>query len=197
MDIQNVDIIVDSVPNTPQGSGAGPGAGGMDMAFTWAPLAGLAVQARNASVALIHQGPGDNPSGNFNSTPDTDGSYAFTDLDVQVDGETGEGIVLRLTLRATTTGSWDLTLAPRFESEPVVYDPAGIAYDTGATPGGRLVIGSSCPAVAAEGAIGNGRVRLAGVETSSDSAAFLVIMFAAGTVMLAGAAGILIRRRLM
>jgi YVTN family beta-propeller protein len=134
----DIDIVVDSSPVG--------GSGRSDMALAYNPTV-VNIAARNSSVSLIHQGPGDTPYGSFDPTPDTDGLYVFTDGDFQADGEGGRGIVIRLTIDPVGVGSSPLVLVPNLDAEPVMYDTNGNPYDTDnrGIRNGSIFVGSACP----------------------------------------------------
>ena len=104
--------------------------------------------AKDFSVALIHQGPGDNASTSTNpGLPDNTGVWNWSDTDVNPDlaGEGGPGIAVRLTIKGITAGTANLSLGPNLLSQATWTDVHGNEYSVGQTLGATIVVDGTCP----------------------------------------------------
>jgi len=130
-----VDIIVNGIPNFVAGSGAGPNIQGydMDLIFNGTIVQVDALPANGAggpptNLDMNYAGtPGGSHSSSTAVTPDATGDFFMSEIDFGAIGESGPGILMRLTLRGLAVG--DSTLQIKYTTGgtdlPNIYDNSG------------------------------------------------------------------------
>ena len=154
----NVDIIVNAIPNSVAGSGAGPNIQGYDMDLIYdATKVSVSALPANAgsggppgNLDMNYAGtPGGSHSSSTAVTPDATGDFFMSEIDFGAIGESGPGILMRLTLHGVATG--DSTLQLKYTTGgfnvPNVYDNSGgqNAYTFTENRAALIRVGGSCP----------------------------------------------------
>jgi hypothetical protein len=154
----NIDLVVNAIPNAVGPSGAGPNIQGFDMDLTYNPAI-VEVSALPASagsggppgnLGINYAGtPGGSHSTTTDGTPDTDGDFFMSEIDFGVTGESGPGILMRLTLHGLTVGTSSLTLGYTLLAQPFpnLYDNTGAqgTYTIGTVRNAIVKVGGTCP----------------------------------------------------
>ena len=135
-----VDILVPEVPE--------PGYGGLAGNVLYNPAV-LHVVASDYNLLLAADTP---PAPNIfslsDSGPDSDGDFRMDFLDLSsTDGETGPGVVARITFQAVGAGSTLLDLTDLFGQGILLIAPTGVEYVLSAERDAEVVVGGSCPAL--------------------------------------------------
>ena len=155
----NVDVIVNAIPNVVQPlSGFGPNIQGYDMDLiydsTKVSVSALPANAGSGgppgNLDMNYAGtPGGSHSSSTEVTPDSDGDFFMSEIDFGAVGESGPGILMRLTLHGVATG--DSTLQMKYTTGgadfPNVYDNSGgqNAYTFTENRPALIKVGGSCP----------------------------------------------------
>src|SRR6185369_599530 len=103
----NVDLVISAIPNVVAGSGAGPNIQGFDMDLIYnSTVVSVAALPANgsggppANLDINYAGtPGGSHSSNTEVTPDTDGDFFMGEIDFGAIGESGPGILMRVTVQ--------------------------------------------------------------------------------------------------
>ena len=147
-----VDVVVDSIPNYVAPSGAGPQIVGFDMDLLYS--SNVAVFAADMLIGMEYKGtPGGGGSHNTNATPDSDGDFFMGEFDFSAIGESGKGILARLTLQGVSSGLSPLKLHyTLLDGPPNIYDASNNtnAYTIGTVMDSLLAVHpATCPAATA------------------------------------------------
>jgi hypothetical protein len=152
----DIDIVVDSIPNAVTEDGAGPNIQGYDMDLMYDPaivevsaLPANGIGGPPANLNINYAGtPGGNHFGTTDHTPDSDGDFFMSEIDFGVTGESGPGILMRLTLKGVAAGTSPLTLGYTLLAQPFpnMYDNSGAqnTYSIGTVQGATIVVGGTC-----------------------------------------------------
>jgi hypothetical protein len=154
-----VDIVVSGVPNTIAGSGAGPNIQGFDMDLIYNPaIVRVSALPANAcaggppgNLDMQYAGtPGGSHSTTTDGTPDSDGDFFMSEADFGATGESGPGILIRLSLQGVAPGLSPLTLQYTLLAQafPNIYDNTGGqgVYTIDTNDPSLIVVGGSCTA---------------------------------------------------
>jgi hypothetical protein len=118
-----VDVVVDGIPEQKGPSGAGPNILGFDMDLIL-DSSKVQVSAANMAIGMEYQGtPGGGASHSTDTTPDSDGDFFMSEIDLSATGESGKGTLARLTLQGLASGVSTLHLQyTLLGSQPHIYD---------------------------------------------------------------------------
>jgi hypothetical protein len=220
----DIDIVVNAVPNTVQSSGNGPNIIGVDMDLHYNSAA-VNVTAKTTAPSIYYAGTGTVPFSGTDSVPDSNGDFSIGEIDNGPIGESGPGILIRLTLTAVGNGQSPLHLDYVLGGTgPNLYDHSGgqNIYTIGNTPDSLIVVGGVCPSPAGGAAVAAARQEprsQAGVANSNvvidanaepkalprtggplgdkfGTVAFVIAVIGGELLLLMAAAGIALRRRL-
>jgi hypothetical protein len=174
----DVDIYVNAVPNTVAGSGAGPNTIGFDADLHY-NQAFVDIVAKSTASAIYYAGAGSIPFSGTNSataaSPDADGSFSMGEIDNGPIGESGAGIMMRITLHGKAAGTSQLTLDYVLggSPDPAIYDHSGSQIIYTITAGGSIpstiVVGGACPASAGSPIVAGARQNPTSQTNASDS----------------------------
>lgn len=154
-----VDIVVNAIPNTDQTvSGAGPNIQGFDMDLIYDPLI-VSVSALPANagsggppgnLGMEYAGtPGGSHSSNTESVPSSDGDFFMGEIDFGANGESGPGILMRLTLSGVANGQSSLAVVYTTGGfpNPNIYDNSGAqnTYTIANNQVSTVKVGGTCP----------------------------------------------------
>ena len=144
-----VDVVVDSIPDTITPNGFGPYIKGFDMDLILNSSI-VQVSAANMLIGMEYQGtPGGGAVHNTNSTPDSDGDFFMGEVDFSSTGESGKGVLARLTLRGVASGISSLHLQyTAGGTGPNIYDDSGSdnAYIIGTVLDSKIAVHpATCP----------------------------------------------------
>ena len=151
-DVITIDVVGISIPpGGAAGSNLGEaGASGSDGSLQWTPngpTGPIEMTAKDFSVALIHQGPGDNASTSTNpSLPDNTGVWNWSDTDINPNlaGEGGPGIAARISIKGINAGIANLTLQPNTLSQTNWFDVPTNEYSVGSNGTATIKVGQPC-----------------------------------------------------
>jgi hypothetical protein len=135
----DIDIIVDQVPAT------GMASFGVDLIYNPAVLNVAAVNGSMLINATLPLGTIINPG--TDSTPDADGDFTASYVDLGGGVDVGEGVLLRLTMKIVGAGHspLDITTDPFTLGNPSVNDGGGSPYTLDHKNNGDVYVVSSCP----------------------------------------------------
>ncbi len=135
-DTATVDVIVDQVP--------ADGAGGIEGAIVYSSSI-VRVNASVGTTMMLGAGASSSVTGFTNPLPDSDGTFGFAYIDSSTDYESGEGVMIRLTLQAVGTGRATLSIQdPDANPYPLVYAPDTSSYAIDNVVGGTIAVGVPC-----------------------------------------------------
>jgi hypothetical protein len=147
----DIDIVVNAVPNVVAASGAGPNLSGFDMDLHYDPAV-VTVTAKTTAPSILYAGSGSVPFSGTEGVPSSDGDFSIGEVDNGPIGESGAGVLIRLTLTGAGVGSTTLHLDYVLggNTPPNLYDHSGSQniYTIGTVQDAQIVVGGSCPASA-------------------------------------------------
>jgi hypothetical protein len=145
---RQIDIVVNSIPNVVASSGAGPNISGFDIDLHYNPAV-MRVTAKSTTGSILYAGNGSVPFSGSDPLPDADGDFSFGEVDNGPIGESGPGMLIRLTIEGLATGTSTLHLDYVLggNTPPNVYDHSGFQniYTIGTVQDATVKVGSSCP----------------------------------------------------
>ena len=142
-DTLDIDVVVKGVPPVDSGSGAG-GLAGFQFNLMYDPTV-VNVVAANADMMLT-AGGGSIPFSLGDIVPDADGDFLTAEVDLGATLESGDGVLIRVTLRAVGQGRSPLALDETGSGDgvPLIVDGSGVAYPVSSVFDGEVVVGGTC-----------------------------------------------------
>jgi len=146
--VVTVDLVVDGIPSAVGPSGVGPNVRGFDLDLIYNPTV---MEVFNVDMSLGMQYAGSPTGGHSSGTdplPDSDGDFHISETDLGPTGESGKGILVRLTLQGVSQGFSTISLQHTASSGPPrIFDNTGNpnSYTIETIPPFIFFVGTFCP----------------------------------------------------
>ena len=150
-DLLEIDVTVKGVP--PYVGSAG-GLGGFGFDFIYDPAV-VTVAAADAAMMLTADGTAPILLSFSDSAPDNDGDFRLDIVELSGTAESGDGVLIRISLQAVGSGVGVLHVQDTFnqygDGLPLIADNVGNRYAVGSVLDGEVVVGATCGDTDADG----------------------------------------------